>query len=361
MNQSKKQHEKKAVKPFLVSSGSYAERGYTPSMLKRYYGADGTFPTGKGITCGIVTAYGSPTLIEDLSVFSHAFSLPMADVTVMGAENVSEDKGEWILESSFDSQWLHAFAPEAKLLCYFAPSDDFSDIMDTLYKADRECDLVSLSFGRSEFESEGEYETFFSNSHAFFIAAAGDESAVQYPSCSAGILCVGGSLLFLDSAGDALGEESVWNRTGSGVSRYLNAPEHQIYFDAITVCSGGKRAIPDLSLFAKGEYGAAFYHSTTVSGFSGWTDAVGTSVATPCVAGLCAGLAQKNRNILTERARFFYDAAGKTAYTNPYRAFFDIVLGKSGEEAATIGFDFCSGLGSPRGKILESRAAVGSK
>ena len=105
--------------PLLIPTGNYAKSGYTPSALKHYYAADGDFPTGKGITCGIVTAYGSPTLIEDLAVFSRTFALPEADITLRGAENASEIRSEWILESSLDSQWLHAFAPDAKLFCYY--------------------------------------------------------------------------------------------------------------------------------------------------------------------------------------------------------------------------------------------------
>lgn len=345
------------AKPFLVPTGNYAKSGYTPSALKHYYAADGDFPTGKGITCGIVTAYGSPTLIEDLAVFSQTFALPEADITLRGAGNASERRSEWILESSLDSQWFHAFAPDAKLLCYFAPSDDFSDIMETVRTAEGECDIVSLSFGRNEDGTESRYEEFFRDSRALFVAAAGDGGAVQYPSCSPYVLCVGGTLLYLDAQGDASGEESVWSGTGSGVSRYLAAPEHQSRFGSIARYSGGKRAVPDLAFFAQGERGAAFYHSTVAFGRSGWTDAVGTSVGAPCVAGICACLAERDKRVLSEKARFFYDLAGGTAYTNPYRAFFDIVLGQSGVYAAAEGFDFCSGLGSPRARrFLQNKA-----
>lgn len=365
-----KQHDNKSaqstpVLPCLSPSGHYGEiHGVTPPMLKRLYGADGAnFPTGIGITCGIVVPFGSPSLAEDLAVFSRTFSLPDADLIIRGGENASKTAmhGEWVLESSLDIQWLHAWAPDSRLIAYFAESDSFEAVFDALQSAERECDIVSLSLGKEEFEGETAYEAFFAQSRALFTGAAGDNQTARYPSCSAHVLCVGGTRAFTDSAGDLIGEETVWNGTGSGISRYIDSPAYQRIFGTIYADSNGKRAIPDLAFFASGENGAALYHSTEVLGNSGWTDAVGTSIGAPCIAGLCACTAEKNRTVLRDKNAFFYRLAGQSAYTDPHRAFRDIVRGESGGYFASEGYDFCSGLGTPRADRWVKPTAAASR
>lgn len=360
------QYEKKDgmnyMRPFLVPSGQYSDiTGYTPAMLRHYYSLTDSFPTGKGITIGIVTAYGSPTLAQDLQVFSETFSLNPPDITVRDLGNASGTQGIWVLESSSDSQWAHAFAPGARLICYFAPSADFEVIMEVIKTADPECDILSLSFGKPEFAGQIQYEPFFRNSHALCVCAAGDQSRVNYPAASAGVLCVGGTQLYLDQKGNAIGQESVWSETGCGISRYTDMPDYQKNFDILYARAGGKRALPDLALYASGEFGAAFYHSTPVEGFTGWTDAVGTSISTPCIAGICACLAEKNPEVLKARQSFFYRLAGEKSYTNPYRAYGDIVLGSSGGFSAAVGFDFCSGLGTPRASVMGNHTSLASQ
>lgn len=340
-------YDKRLVRPFLRTSGQYGEQiGYSPQQLRHYYEFDERYG-GKGITVGIVTAYGSPTLANDLAVFSRLFSLPQATLLVRGSENASATQSEWVLESSADSQMAHAFAPDATLVAYFAPSAELSSLLPMLRLADRECDIVSLSFGIEEFEGVSEYEDFFENAHALFVCAAGDRSVVNYPASSSHTLSVGGTRLYLDRRGDAIGSEIVWSESGCGISRFFSAPPYQARFADIAARSDGKRVVPDLSFFAWGRFGAAIYHSTPVGGSIGRTEAAGTSIGAPCVAGICACLMQKFSTVGIQED-FFYALAGGTSYANRFRAYRDIVLGRSGAFTATRGFDFCSGLGTPR-------------
>lgn len=337
----------RTVRPFIRLSGNYGARvGYTPQQLRHYYEFDER-QSGKGITIGVVTAYGSPTLANDLAVFSRLFSLPAPTLMIRGGENASAQQGEWVLESTADTQMAHAFAPNATLIAYFAPSASLSALLPMLRLADRECDIVSLSFGIEEFDGAVEYERFFASTRALFVCAAGDRSIVNYPASSPYVLSIGGTMLYLDRRGDAIGREMVWSDSGCGISRLFAAPSYQKDFADIAARSGGKRALPDLAFFAWGRFGAAIYHSTPVGGAVGRTEAAGTSIGTPCVAGICACLMEKFPTYATHR-EFYYALAGGTAYTNPFRAYRDIVLGKSGAFAATRGFDFCSGLGTPR-------------
>jgi len=99
---------------------------YTPSDIYAAYGVDkvhaaGT--TGVGETIVIVDSYGSPTALQDLTVFSNTFGLPAPDLTVIFPQGTPQSTAAvagmqvgWAFETSLDLQWAHAIAPNAKLV-----------------------------------------------------------------------------------------------------------------------------------------------------------------------------------------------------------------------------------------------------
>ncbi len=335
---------------YAASSGSFRNEyfGYTPQMLKIHYSFDNTL-SGEDITVGIVTAYESLYVSEDLRVFSRTFGLGEPSIQIITSrdypsfvpDSVSD---RWILEAAIDTQWLHAFAPDADIRLYFSNSDDVGDMLETARVAGDECDIVSLSFGREEFIDKNTYEDMFRTSGAFFVCASGDTSTVMYPASSQHVLSVGGTKLYLEKDGDAIGQELVWENSGCGISSYIAIPLWQKRFYSIASLSGSMRCVPDISFFASGESGASVYISS-YEGTGGWTTVDGTSVGAPCVAGIIACAAQKRRAVLGERTELFYRLAGGDSYSNPMGVFDDIILGKSGIYSASEGFDIASGLG----------------
>ncbi len=335
---------------YATRSGEFSQTpsGYTPEMLKRHYSFAAGL-SGRGIRVGIVTAYESPYVTEDLLRFSQTFGLPSPVIQTFALRSypsfVPDDISDrWQIETATDTQWLHAFAPEAEMRLYFSNSDAIGDMLDAANTAGEECDIVSLSFGRREFSGQEQYESMLRDTDTFFVCASGDIGEVMYPSSSPQVLAVGGTKLYLDADGDVIGEELVWENSGCGISRYFQIPEWQRRFYDIDAITGGKRCVPDLSFFASGSVGASVYLSSYGSQ-SGWTTVSGTSVGTPCVAGVISCAAQKNRSVLGMGPSLFYRLAGGTSYTNPAGVFVDITRGRSGMYSASEGFDIASGLG----------------
>lgn len=343
---------------FTQNSGARIT-GITPSMLFKHYKLPkDSALCGSGITVGIVTAFGGENVKEeaekDLAAFSAAFSLPQANTEYIcrPPRFCSEHtKKLWQLETALDTQWLHAFAPSAKIRCYLAASDDFSDIFDMLRRADDECDIISLSFGKTEFAGQTEYEDFFENSNALFVCASGNNKKISFPAVCKNVVAVGGTSLYLYADGEAAGPEMPWQESGCGTGKYTEMPLYQQKFKATANPANGKITVPDISFFAHGNRGAAVFCEAC----GGWTEAVGTSVGAPCIAGICACMAQGNNEVLTKKASLFYELAEKNGIYGEKSPFFDISRGRLYNDGApydnTIGFagksDICCGLGSP--------------
>ena len=316
-----------------------------PQNLRAHYRYDGKTLTGDGIRLGIVTAYGYEGIKDDFELFCERYSMEKSKVCVYFSQKSEKAKKavkkSWATESALDLQWAHTFAPSAEKKCYFAGSDDLNDIFETLKIADKECDIISLSFGKSEFAGLCEYEDFFAASHAFYVCASGNNCRVNYPACSQYTLSVGGTSVYFYPDGNAIGREKVYDKSGCGLSRYTKIPDHQAGDISLRTLSAYRRCVPDMCFFADGNFGCPVYINGKLE------SCVGTSIGAPCVAGLCACIAQSDRSILTKKASYFYELAEKCHIFKRPPVFFDIISGRIGEYAAEIGFDICSGLGAP--------------
>lgn len=323
-------------------SSTVTPSGYSPSQIKNAYGVDSDFGTGKGKTVAIVVAYGSPTLKNDLTVFSNQFNLPLANVTIkdMDAHDIDYD---WALETSIDTEWAHAMAPDADLLVVEAASDDSYDLLSAVdYAISYGADIVSMSWGCTE-DSDCTYlDELFSDSSAIFVAAAGDDEAESiWPASSSDVIAVGGTTLKLDSSGRRI-NETAWSYSGGGISEYESAPSWQ---NILGVSQNG-RVSPDISFLADPDTGVSVYCSAKSSlGYSGWYIMGGTSLGAPACAGIIADLNEDDTYI--QDAGSLYDLAGGTSYTNSYKCFYDIQKGSNGYNASK-GFDMVTGLGSPQ-------------
>lgn len=277
--------------------------------------------TGKGQTIAIVDAYGSRTIQNDLNVFDQQFGLPAATVTIAypNGKPVKNDSG-WALETSLDVEWAHSIAPDAKILLVVAKSASTSNLVSAIdYATSHGATVVSNSWGGSEFSSEASYDSHFQHTGVVYLASSGDNGyGTSWPAVSPYVVSVGGN------------------------STYESEPSYQSSWQ-----SSGKRGVPDVASDADPNTGAAVYDSTRYQGQKGWYVVGGTSWSSPTWAAIFA-LADEGRTApITGGLSQIYSVANSNYAGN----YFDVTTGNNGV-AATTGYDYVSGIGSPVGQNL---------
>ena len=68
-----------------------------------------------------------------------------------------------------DLQYAHAIAPGATKLLVLAKSDNFLDLFAAVEYAKKHADYVSMSWGTSEFSSQSQYDSVFSETGVTFF------------------------------------------------------------------------------------------------------------------------------------------------------------------------------------------------
>jgi kumamolisin len=271
-------------------------------------------------------------------------------------------------------------APGATIILVEAASDSIADLETAWEYAGRLVahlggGEVSMSFGSGEFSGETSYDsTFTGYSNVVFFASAGDGPGTQYPCVSPNVVCVGGTTIVRNSSGSFL-QEVVWNSddtyqgTGGGPSAYEPRPPYQNYVESVVQTA---RGAPDVAAAADPNTGAWIYQTTNCGG---WCFVGGTSWASPTWAGISNAsgnfLADNAVELLNlyyyatqldrKRAKDELERANNAQDANSYRPAVeistDITSGACGlppslnfagvEFPALVGWDFCSGLGTP--------------
>ena len=329
---------------------------YSPAELRGAYGFNNITSNGTGQTIAVVVAYhvfdetaaGAPhkTLQNDLDTFSTTFGLPKTNIILdpLSSTAATTDTAtlvHWTNEAAMDIEYAHAMAPGAKIELVEAYSQDQISENSAAYTAAQipGVSVVSMSFGQSDSSSDTLYDSDFvtplGHTPVAFIAAAGDTSGVvTYPSASPHVLAVGGTELGASAGTGAYGLEIAWDSSGGGVSQYEAAPSFQTSFSGST-----HRTTPDVAFDADPATGAKVYCSV----MGGWTTGAGTSLGTPCWAGLIADADQA-------RAAIGNPALGNVVqdiYALPASDFHDIVSGVTAGQVATTGYDKITGRGTP--------------
>lgn len=271
-------------------------------------------------------------------------------------------------EVMLDIEIVGSIAPAATIAVYFAPNTDagFIDaVTSAIHDATNKPSVISISWGSAE--STWTAQAMTAMDDAFQAAASmgitvcvasgdngsnddvgGSSEHVDFPASSPFALGCGGSSLRA-SNNKVITTEVVWNdgagsgATGGGISDFFPGPPWQAGISAEH--SNGKssplknRGVPDVAGDADPETGYAVRidGSDTVIG--------GTSAVAPLWAALIARLNQTIGSPL--------------GYLNPrlyenQQALRDITQGNNGGFAAAKGWDGCTGLGSPNGKLLLS-------
>jgi subtilase family serine protease len=325
--------------------------GYTPAQIRTAYGIDKLSLDGTGQTIAIIGAYNAPTLINDFKFFDSYFHINNPNALTLHSMGYTTDAG-WALEASLDVQWSHAIAPKANILAIQAASNSLRDLIAAInYANSHGATVISMSWGSTEFSTQTNYDTYFSTSGITYVASSGDEGGiVNWPSVSSKVLSVGGTSLHL--SGNTF-SETAWNGSGGSVSKYTPLP---LYQSAAGLT--GKRNTPDISAIADPNIGGVpVYDTTTYSGQSGWFTLGGTSCSAPILAGIVALINQSRRNankanLTTNQLQSgLYSILKNGSYSTDLN---DIISGTAGANISKIGYDLCTGCGSPKCAPLTS-------
>jgi kumamolisin len=323
-------------------------------------------PNGGGRAIAVVDAYDDPNAYMDLENFSTQFGLapitpssfqvvyapfgnpagaPGSCSTGPGPEPASAAGTGWDLEESLDIEYTHAMAPEATIYLVEAQSSLDTDLFCAVSVASNLVAKagggeVNMSFGSGEFPAETSVDSIFTTHSVVYLAAAGDSAGVYYPSASPNVVSVGGTATSMSTKTGKFEGETAWQDAGGGPSAYEPRPSYQ---NEIAFVVGNQRGTPDISAIAA-TYTDSWVLDTLVYGPGTWYAVFGTSVAVVVMTGIVNAAHSFEPSSNAELSKM---------YSSPF-GFTDITAGSCGEYAAffaTPGWDFCTGLGSPRGYL----------
>jgi kumamolisin len=339
---------------------------FTPIQLATLYG----YPqaTGQGQCVGIIEL-GGGFKPADLQTYFAALKVATPTVTAVSVDSAKNaptgsadgPDGEVML----DIEVIGAIAPQAHIAVYFAPNTDagFLDAITTaIHDTTNKPSVISISWGSAE--STWTDQSMTAMDEAFQAAAtlgvticvaAGDNGSsdgvtdgadhVDFPASSPYALACGGTSLTASTT--AITSEVVWNdgaeggAGGGGVSSFFPVPTWQSGLKT-TDADGAttplsNRGVPDVAGDADPNTG----YEVRIDGTN--TVIGGTSAVAPLWSGLLARINQL--------AGTPVGLIQPLLYQNP-KALRDITKGNNGDFYASVGWDACTGLGSPNGQAV---------
>jgi len=294
-------------------------------------------PTGGWGAIAIVDAGDYPTAATDLHAFSSYFGIPDADLTVTWSGKTKPPVySDWLVEEALDIEWAHAMAPNAKL--YLVESAQVNTdptwaavqlAANLVAKAGG--GVVSMSWGDPEVAKELKWDHYFTKPGVVYFAASGDSGlgVSIYPGASPNVVSVGGTY-FNRSNGKFVNEVYYTGGGGGDLSPFEPIPSYQ---SGVAGIVGTQRGYPDV---ASNFCCAAIYLQ------GGWTTVGGTSWASPTFAGIVNAAGNKQQSSVDELTWIYSELANHAQYKADFN---DITLGGS---QCKVGFDQCTGIGSPR-------------
>ena len=340
---------------------------YSPVTVGDVYGV----PAGASAAgvCVALIELGGGFSAEDLATYFASLGLAEPDieaVTVDGATSApSGGSSGPDAEVMLDIEVVGALASGAKIAAYFAPNTDqgFADaISAAVHDASRKPSVISISWGGPEDSYTAQavrvFEDTFTDaalSGTTVFVAAGDSGSsdgvsdglahVDYPASSPQVVGCGGTRIELDK--DTITAEVVWDdlpgggATGGGVSANFAVPSWQAKAGVPLSANPGQaagRGVPDVAADADPATG----YKIRVDG----EDIIvgGTSAVAPLYAALTALAVAK-----AGRPLGFING---TLYALGDQGFRDITQGDNGAYSAAVGWDACTGLGSPKAAQL---------
>ena len=389
-----------SVAPLSIGALANIEEAETPASLGCLYvnspsiagcvpkytaGSGGPSAAGYG-AIALVDAYDNPDASTDLQSFDSYWGIPAATfVKVYANGNGScttppADAG-WSVESSMDIEYAHVFAPSAAIVLVEACSSSWADLLYAEqvafnyivanYPAGGQ---VSNSWQGGEFSGQIADDSFFADfnynwvdkyaSPILAFASSGDGGyGVGYPSTNPWVISAGGTSILRNSSNSKFASESCWGGSGGGPSTIETfttswsggntGPWADFQYPIFG--QGNPRATPDMSFDADPASGAYVY---SAYGLGGWGVVGGTSLASPSLAGIVNRAGNKLGSVFLTPATGGADWFGtwennllyaQLATAKAYKSnFYDVKTGSNGV-SAVASWDYCTGVGSPRG------------
>jgi subtilase family serine protease len=192
--------------------------------------------------------------------------------------------------------------------------------------------VVSMSWGDPEVAQEINWDAYFTKPGVVYFAASGDSGigVSIYPGASPNVVSVGGTRFKRDPSGNFLNEVYYTGGGGGDLSPYEPRPSYQ---DGVSAIVGTHRGYPDV---------AADYCCAAIYLHGGWYSVGGTSWASPTFAGIVNAAGNKQTSSRNELTWLYSELANPTEYKADFK---DITAADS---RCKIGFDQCTGIGSPR-------------
>jgi kumamolisin len=291
-------------------------------------------------------------------------------------------------EAALDVEWASGIAPGAQVRLYAVPDLTLNSVLSACLQVVADGSSTIVTYSAAGPESDNPDSTLTACSQAFlamaasgftFFAASGDSGSNPYPSASGidgygssnplgvnypasdpNVTAVGGTTMTLDQNWVDQGEIA-WSQldaaqpaaSGGGVSAVFARPVWQA---GAGVPAGTMRCVPDISAMASVNPLAGDSNGAVVV-LNGATEGlVGTSLASPIMAGLAALIKESrasqglpNFGLLGPK---IYPLIGSTAL-------YDVTSGTNGAFQATAGYDLCTGVGTPDiARMIDAFSAV---
>jgi kumamolisin len=349
---------------------------YTPVAIGELYGV----PAGANASgvCVALIELGGGYTASDLATYFSGLGIATPSVSAVAVNSGSNDPTGSTsgpdTEVMLDIEVVGAVAQGASIVVYFAPNTDqgFADAISAAVHDDtHNPHVISISWGGPEntytVQTTSVFESAFTDAATVGVTvfvAAGDNGSsdgvsdsdahVDYPASSPQVVGCGGT--HVDASNGAISSEVVWNdlpsggATGGGVSATFPVPPWQVSAHVPTsanAAGGAGRGVPDVAANADPESG----YQIRADG----DDLVvgGTSAVAPLYAALAA--------LAIARAGKPLGFINPRLYSMGDVAFRDITSGNNGAYRAAVGWDPCTGLGSPQGAALISSLAAPAK
>ena len=335
---------------------------------------------GEGMTIAIVSF--DKFTPSDVTRFDRDFNIHGAPaVDVVHLDGGAEDLGDGAGEVALDIQVIRGIAPQAQIISYEGPntSDGFAPTLSRIV-ADGRAQIVSISWGLCENQSsvqamraeQREFAAAFAAGLSVFTSA-GDDAAfdcrrvdissnsferdlspgVDWPSGSPSVISVGGTFLTLREDGTYV-DEAGWEEPlggaggGGGLSANNPRPDWQAGAGVNNSASNGMRQVPDVAGPADPSSGFVVTYTDPDKGLvSG--EVGGTSAAAPFWAASMLLTQQLARNEGVASLGPLGPVLYQVAAEQPAGAVFhDVIRGGNLLYSAGPGWDYSTGLGTPR-------------
>ncbi|MGH7642362.1 MAG: S53 family peptidase [Candidatus Dormibacteria bacterium] len=346
-----------------------APLSYLPTQVAELYGFPGD-TSGSGQCVGLVEL-GGGYRSDDVTKYFQGLDVPppeLVAVPVAGGTNSptgAQDGPDG--EVMLDIELVGAMAPAVRLAVYFAPNTDqgfLAAVNAALHDETNRPSVISISWGGPEANWPAATMTAFDQAFqdaallgVSVCVAAGDngssdgltdgEAHVDFPASSPHVLACGGTRL--TSKVGVIHSEVTWNdgvqggTTGGGVSAAFPLPSWQDKAHVPDSADPGHnpgRGLPDVAGDADPETGYQVFVDGQPAVFGG------TSAVAPLWAALLVRCAQALGHSPGYLNPLLYQTLAEEGVTR------DITNGDNGAYHAGVGWDPCTGWGSPHGATL---------